>query len=307
MATTTNSSQAAGDSWMSKPFVDGHRTSFRDIVVLGDSFSDTGNLFNATGQRFPPSPYFQGRFSNGPLWIEYVANQYNATLLNYAVVGATSDDSVYNVSFEHAPGVKIDGCIEQMRHLKSDPQLKRLQPEDTLVSFSFFGNDFTYPGATAEKTVEALGACLSQVLSYKQFDHVFVPYSNVPEVYPRVRAKSIQEQTHLSAISLKYRSRWQAKIKEISRSFPETTFYMFDFGLLITYLSLNPPKRTTSPRKRFCLEPPSVCSNPSEFLFWDDFHFNADVHKTFGEKAIGVIKDPSSIYGYVFKDAKAIT
>src|SRR4051794_6489859 len=64
------------------------------IVSFGDSLTDTGNLYAATGQ--PPAPYDMGRFSNGPLWVEYLANQLGvaaptASLLggsNYAWAGA---------------------------------------------------------------------------------------------------------------------------------------------------------------------------------------------------------------------------
>jgi phospholipase/lecithinase/hemolysin len=45
---------------------------FSAIRVLGDSLSDTGRAYNAIG--LPPAPfYFNGRFSNGPLWIDYLA------------------------------------------------------------------------------------------------------------------------------------------------------------------------------------------------------------------------------------------
>jgi outer membrane lipase/esterase len=57
--------------------------------ALGDSLSDPGNLFAATGQ--PPSPYFEGRFSNGPVWAEHVAADFGAKGLdtgNYAYGGA---------------------------------------------------------------------------------------------------------------------------------------------------------------------------------------------------------------------------
>jgi outer membrane lipase/esterase len=46
---------------------------FDAIYVFGDSYCDVGNLFTATGNTYPPSPYYNGRFSNGPLWIEHVA------------------------------------------------------------------------------------------------------------------------------------------------------------------------------------------------------------------------------------------
>ena len=48
---------------------------FNDFYVFGDSLSDTGNLFELTGNVEPPSPpYFDGRFSNGPVWIETLAD-----------------------------------------------------------------------------------------------------------------------------------------------------------------------------------------------------------------------------------------
>jgi phospholipase/lecithinase/hemolysin len=50
------------------------RGPFSKVVVFGDSLSDTGNAFIATRHTIPPSPpYFQGRFSNGPVWVEDLA------------------------------------------------------------------------------------------------------------------------------------------------------------------------------------------------------------------------------------------
>ena len=53
---------------------------FTDLYIFGDSLSDSGNLFAATqGLPFPPGPqppsppYFQGRFSDGPVWVESLA------------------------------------------------------------------------------------------------------------------------------------------------------------------------------------------------------------------------------------------
>ena len=45
-----------------------------DLYVFGDSLSDTGNLFALTFGIEPPSPpYFDGRFSDGPVWVETLA------------------------------------------------------------------------------------------------------------------------------------------------------------------------------------------------------------------------------------------
>jgi phospholipase/lecithinase/hemolysin len=47
---------------------------YSQMIILGDSLSDTGNAFLGTGQTIPPSPpYFEGHFSNGPVWVERLA------------------------------------------------------------------------------------------------------------------------------------------------------------------------------------------------------------------------------------------
>lgn len=50
------------------------------LYVFGDSLSDTGNVFTGSGTAIPPSgdfpfsdTYFDGRFSNGPIWVERMA------------------------------------------------------------------------------------------------------------------------------------------------------------------------------------------------------------------------------------------
>ncbi len=71
------------------------------IVTFGDSLSDNGNLLALTGN--PPAPYFNGRFSNGPVWTELIAggtmNQPFVTGIvtghvNLAFGGARTDDAM---------------------------------------------------------------------------------------------------------------------------------------------------------------------------------------------------------------------
>lgn len=68
-------------------------------VTFGDSLSDNGNLFALSGGASPPPPYFAGRFSNGPVWIESIAGPQAgwtggltpAGSLNFAFGGSRSD------------------------------------------------------------------------------------------------------------------------------------------------------------------------------------------------------------------------
>ncbi len=68
---------------------------FTSLTVFGDSLSDTGNLFAVTSEAGFPTPesppYFDGRFSNGPVWADILAEDFDAKGLesqNFAYGGA---------------------------------------------------------------------------------------------------------------------------------------------------------------------------------------------------------------------------
>ena len=50
-----------------------------ELYVFGDSLSDSGKTFSDTG--FPPFPYEQ-RFSNGEVWVEFLADQLGGLAIN---------------------------------------------------------------------------------------------------------------------------------------------------------------------------------------------------------------------------------
>jgi len=67
---------------------------FKEIVFLGDSLSDSGNLYNIIKIVPKSPPYYHGRFTNGPTWAELVGKHFNdsssTTFVNYCYGGATS-------------------------------------------------------------------------------------------------------------------------------------------------------------------------------------------------------------------------
>jgi outer membrane lipase/esterase len=46
---------------------------YDSLVVFGDSYCDIGNLYLATTGAEPAAPYYNMRFSNGPIWVDHVA------------------------------------------------------------------------------------------------------------------------------------------------------------------------------------------------------------------------------------------
>jgi thermolabile hemolysin len=72
-----------------------NRTKYGSLVVFGDSYSDTGNIWRASNQTQPPSPpYYRGRYSNGRTYVDFVREALALPLNNYAWGGATSNNDI---------------------------------------------------------------------------------------------------------------------------------------------------------------------------------------------------------------------
>lgn len=69
-------------------------TEYNKVVIFGDSLSDNGNMYSYSMHFIPKSPpYFEGRFTNGPVWSEYITGEQRTMmeegrLLDFAVGGA---------------------------------------------------------------------------------------------------------------------------------------------------------------------------------------------------------------------------
>jgi len=92
---------------------------FSRLIVFGDSYSDTGNLNSEIG--VPAAPYYSGRFTDGPVWIEGVADHLRLQVLpsyfggtNYAHGGASSETGL-----ESADGMAIGLNAQEQARLYS--------------------------------------------------------------------------------------------------------------------------------------------------------------------------------------------
>lgn len=63
------------------------------LVIFGDSLSDTGRLKRWL-QFIPERPYFLGRFSNGGVWNDFLAEKANLAKVNYSKGGAVTQINI---------------------------------------------------------------------------------------------------------------------------------------------------------------------------------------------------------------------
>jgi len=115
------------------------------LVVFGDSFSDTGlawrTLAQTTGQNLPYSPpYFEGRFSNGPVAVEHMADRLGVSLDSRAWGGAMTGEG--NILGPLA-GLGQSGMASQVRNYVAEQAGRTLSP-DTLHVVWAGANDLIF-------------------------------------------------------------------------------------------------------------------------------------------------------------------
>jgi len=145
----------------------------KDIYVFGDSLSDNGNLFNATGGLAPPSPpYFDGRFSNGPVWVEYLDDMLPRAALNdFAFGGAYSD-------FRNENALSLPGVLTQVAaFLGTNPQFNH---RDLCIVWSGANNYIFEPDISVPSSVVDDVSLAIQQLAWAGCQSFLIP--NLPNI-----------------------------------------------------------------------------------------------------------------------------
>jgi phospholipase/lecithinase/hemolysin len=144
--------------------VEARTPSYDALYVFGDSYCDVGNIFTATGGAEPAAPYYNGRFSNGPIWLDHVAG-FLGVPLKASLLGGT--DYAFGWAWvtepQSIPGGTIPSVPEQVglylsQHGgKADP--------NALYILEGGGNDIL---DTTTGSAETLGLHIAEGLAYSE-------------------------------------------------------------------------------------------------------------------------------------------
>lgn len=259
------------------------------IVVFGDSLSDTGNAFQATLHQTPPSPpYFDGRFSNGPVWVEDFAQQFGLRVTpaiergtNFAVGGAKVGKGADSLKDQ----VEAYLTLETLRgRLRSDP-------EALFVVFGG-GNDISdaLNSANPTEVIDTAAANIGDIIDTLVKDgavNFLVP--NLPNkgLTPAARGRGTQaeEQT----LSIEFNTALDTVLASAAARHAINLVRVDLFALLQTAVS-TPPAFGFTDASDSCLVQQSgafkACNNPDVFVFWDDIHPTATAHAIIAKIAL---------------------
>ncbi len=255
------------------------------IVAFGDSLTDNGNLYELNGQTYPPSPpYFEGRGTNGPVAVEYMSTALGVPLLDFAVYGATTGignilDMGTPATFNGLPGVLTTYNNALMSGFS-------VSPTDLYVILGGPPNDFRASGFSLASLQTAITnqITLVSLLQAQGAQHIIL--GGMPDlgVLPFTLRLGPAASLAASQFSALYNSELVANLP------PGVKF--FDTSAIL-YSALGDPSFTnkTDP----CFDGMSVCANPEQYVFWDDFHPTTRVHEIAGQAlAATAIPEPAA-------------
>ena len=284
------------------------------IVTLGDSLSDTGNVFLGTqaildgGGTLPPQPplfdfpihrpippsppYFDGRFSNGPVWLEGVVEQLDrvdprsalpvlAGGFNYAFGGAQTTDQP-----EDPLNLFIDLDEQLQWFLSTDTP----REGDLFVVFAgandlLLGNPASAdPVASAQRVAAAV-----QAITDAGGERFFVP--NLPALGELPATRNTPISHLLNDATGAFNATLSQALDALEATDPEAKITRFDVFGLYEAIRADPAAFGVTNFMDPALDPLTgeVVGDAEDYVFFDPIHISATTHRLLGQEAARLI------------------
>jgi outer membrane lipase/esterase len=258
------------------------------LVVFGDSLSDNGNFSRLVGGAppAPPSPpYFQGRFSNGPVFTELLG-------FNLQPFGATagSVNNAFGFARTDLQTTPPSLQVQLNAYLAAGGQFG---PRDLVTVYGgandiFQGiapaavsaNPAAAIGATATGAAANIGLIVNRVAGAGA-GTILSP--NLPGLgtTPAFAGGPAQPLADLATIT--YNAAHRAQLFAAAAANPNTNIVLVDIDRAYAYLRANPAAFGVTNVTTPCLNTTTgtLCATPDTFLFWDEVHPTATGHRFF--------------------------
>jgi phospholipase/lecithinase/hemolysin len=251
------------------------------IVCFGDSMSDTGNVYNLTDFKWPLPSYYEGRFSNGPVWIEKLTI---AKLVNYAYGSATSDNNLVIGVTEF--NTVVPGVRQQIAMYKNATDLTKINFDRTIYVIWAGGNDYFFNASLNPSTV--VNSLMNGINDIIQIGGThFLIVNQPPSVYPALILTNLSD--YYTGLTLQHNSNLSNSIQTLQSNSSNLSIIFFDIYSLITGIlqnssayGINNTQNCWSTLTGTVIE---LCTTPNTYLFIDEYHFTTHVHQIIADNA----------------------
>ena len=303
-----------------------------DLFVFGDSLADGGNsglasqAYAGPGVVFPPPPYYNGQYSNGPVAVEYLWQSFNpgdtsfkpslAGGTNYAIGGATTGLESFNSVNSSVPDPLKPAYFQKSNNwqLQSfSAQSPSFDPATSLFVVWLFPNDVFYQTATGNLPGTAFGGAASPgdasalianglnnivntigFLATSGARHFLVP--NMPDLGQTPELRNGPAAGPLSALTASFNQNLAATLTVLDASMSKVDIVQFDAAGLLARAIADPAAYGFTNATESCVANllNGQC-DPSSWLFWDGVHPTTQTHQMLGrEFAAAVVPEPQT-------------
>ncbi|WP_424095145.1 SGNH/GDSL hydrolase family protein [Moorena producens] len=311
---------------------------FTNLYVFGDSLSDSGNVFNISKESnqlnptipiIPQSPpYFQGRFSNGPIWVDYLADSLEIDLkpstdlsvllpdspilspititpdgprASFFFNGATTNQSV-NFAFGGAEtgfsgigefGAFLPGLLTQVAGFTNDLILSDQMADPNALYILWLGaTDYLsmdIPNPT--QVVGNIQTALNSLYNFGARNFLVLNLADLGKTPQSLRLDSVLS-SGLTDLTEQHNSVLDSTLKVLRQSLPDINLISVDQYDLVNQVLTNPGNFGFTNVTETCLDEATfiACSNPDEFFFWDASHPTTAGHQILAESALATLK-----------------
>jgi len=282
-----------------------HARTFSDIVAFGDSLSDHGGLSGYLGVYNPvTNPGGAPEvWSNGDVWVEYMADEWDASLDNNAIGGAMtkghSNPQIQALS-DTNPLVPQLGFVDQVEtYLATSPDY---DDDDTLFTVWIGGNDVLQfiantPTGNANLMITTSMANIADGLEALEEDGArnFL-VMNLPDIG---KAPLFVNDPTTSAFATQLAAQFNSALKTTAKNFQDSqsnvTVYYFDvFSYMNRIISSDTFANTSGTYLTLDQNsnPTGGVNGPAEdYIFWDTIHPMTRTHELLGNEAADFVDD----------------
>jgi phospholipase/lecithinase/hemolysin len=272
------------------------------IIAFGDSLSDTGTLFQITGGLVPPSPpYFEGRLSNGPIWIDYLADRFgldDSATQSFAVGGAKAGrDNISTELFGLPESLNLSGTLDQIDAFTA--QARPVADSNTLFVVWAGGNDLlnlpSDPNQAFAGIVDAVANLSKGIIGLAQVgaEQILVPNSIDLGLAPFPRRNGLAEQA--TTASVVFNQLLDRVIPFLERGLGINVIEV-DLFSVSQRVAANPGEfgftNVTDP-----LIEQTTPVNPDGFFWWDQIHPTTRIHEIVADLFEAAIPQSTPVNG----------
>lgn len=241
--------------------------SYSNLYVFGDSYCDVGNLFAATGGALPAAPYYNGRFSNGPIWLDHVAG-YLGLPLTASLLGGT--DYAFGGAWVTAPeSVTGVPSVPQQVELYLSQHGGKADPK-ALYILEGGGNDIlnTTTGSPDALGYQiAVGIAESEVLLRQAGARHFL----IPNLFNVGLLPAAAGNVDFAAAASTATNKWEDELLMVEELQQDVDILRIDVFSLLNAVETDPTHFGFTDVTDPCLTT-AVCSDPDHTFFWDIHH-----------------------------------